>query len=425
MARTDPHLLDAPTLAARLRELAREKRNVDVDFLLHLDVFDARSAYLEAGFSSLWDFCLKELHLREGAAGRRIAAMRVLRRLPQLEAPLRDGRLCLSTITLLAPLLTPENLEDVVARAAYRSRAEVDHLVASLQPRTAPREGIRELPEPKTTSEESPVAGVPKRAESGPIRAATENATESQLAPMADDDAPDRRAPAPRPTSPSEPRRAAELRAMSATEWSLRVTIDDALKADLETLVSLLSHSKGSDLAAVLREAVRCAIEKHGKRKGAVEPARVGTRRPTPPDSADASRARDGVPDRANDALAAKRVSARSWSRFVPASVRREVWHRDGGCCAWTGPDGRRCGSRWKVELDHVDPFGIAGPCTDPSKLRLLCARHNAYYAEQVYGREHMERYRSPRPPRADGPAVVPGLFVREPELAWGEAGAA
>jgi hypothetical protein len=52
------------------------------------------------------------------------------------------------------------------------------------------------------------------------------------------------------------------------------VTLDASLKADLETLTNLLAHNTRGDLKAVLREAVRCAIEKHGKRKGMVKPRR-------------------------------------------------------------------------------------------------------------------------------------------------------
>ncbi len=88
-----PSSLDSHALALRLSELAGEEREVQADFLLHLAVFDARRAYLEAGHSSLWSYCLEVLHLREGAAGRRIGAMRVLTRFPCLEAALREGRL--------------------------------------------------------------------------------------------------------------------------------------------------------------------------------------------------------------------------------------------------------------------------------------------------------------------------------------------
>ena len=166
-----PASLDSSALALRLRELAGEERNVQVDFLLHLDEFDRRRAFVEAGHPSLWSYCLEVLHLREGSAGRRIQAMKVLRRFPTLESALRDGRLCLSTAVLLGQVLTEENLEDLLARAAYRTRAEVDHLVASVQARTAPRAGIRKLPE-----REPARASVPLPLAPGPTEPAAEAA---------------------------------------------------------------------------------------------------------------------------------------------------------------------------------------------------------------------------------------------------------
>ncbi|HEY6107147.1 MAG TPA: HNH endonuclease, partial [Anaeromyxobacteraceae bacterium] len=110
------------------------------------------------------------------------------------------------------------------------------------------------------------------------------------------------------------------MRAVSEGQWSLRVTVDRALKDDLESLSMLLSHKvRKGDLKAVLHEAIRCGIEKHGKRKGAVRPARKVAPRATPP----------------KDPAA------------IPAEMRRQVWDRDGGRCAWIGPDGKRCNSRW------------------------------------------------------------------------------
>src|SRR6185369_11196207 len=143
--RTDPRSLDADALARRLAALAGDEREVQVEFLLHLDAFDQRRGWAEAGYPSLWDWCLRVLHLREGAAGRRIAAMRVLRRFPSFGAALREGRLCLSTLALLGPVLTDDNRDDLLARAAFLTRAEVERLVASIAPRPAPKEGVRLL----------------------------------------------------------------------------------------------------------------------------------------------------------------------------------------------------------------------------------------------------------------------------------------
>src|SRR5512144_3387423 len=135
----NPSSLDTSALAACLRASAGEERDRQVDFLLYLDPFDAREAWREAGYDSLWRYCLGELHLREGAAGRRIGAMRVLREFPALEAPLREGRVALTTAVTLRPVLTRENLDEVVARAAFKSDDETRHLVATLLPSSAPR----------------------------------------------------------------------------------------------------------------------------------------------------------------------------------------------------------------------------------------------------------------------------------------------
>src|SRR5512133_604548 len=143
-----PASLDTAALFHRLAELAGHERQTQVEFLFHLDVFDQRRAWAEAGYPSLWEWCVRALHLSEGAAGRRIAAMRVLRRFPGLAEALRDGRLSLSTAAALGPVLTERNWEELVQRAAYKTKAETEQLVASLQPRQAPREGLRRLPRP-------------------------------------------------------------------------------------------------------------------------------------------------------------------------------------------------------------------------------------------------------------------------------------
>ena len=118
-----PSSLDSHTLARCLCELVGDERSIQVEFLLHLDEFDRRRAYLEAGFGSLWEYCLRSLHLREGAAGRRIGAMKVLRRFPKLEAALRDGRVCLSTVSLLGPILTDANRSSRALRTGRRPRS--------------------------------------------------------------------------------------------------------------------------------------------------------------------------------------------------------------------------------------------------------------------------------------------------------------
>jgi 5-methylcytosine-specific restriction endonuclease McrA len=75
--------------------------------------------------------------------------------------------------------------------------------------------------------------------------------------------------------------------------------------------------------------------------------------------------------------------------RTIPAHVRRAVYERDAGRCAWVGPDGHRCGSTKRLELDHIVPVARGGAST-VANLRLLCRIHNQYAAEAWFGREFM-----------------------------------
>jgi 5-methylcytosine-specific restriction endonuclease McrA len=363
MQRTDPRSLDSTALSRRLAALAGDERELQVEFLLHLDAFDQRRGWAEAGYPSLWEWCLRVLHLREGAAGRRIAAMRVLRRFPSLAAALRDGRLCMSTVALLGPVLTEENRDDLVASAAFLTKADVERLVASLAPRAAPRDGLR-LVSSGAARRETALPGI-----------ATSAAAQPTPDPRVAAGAPAEPAPVARPPSP------ATVRPVSADTYSLRVTVDASFKQELEALKDLLAHKiPDGDLSAVLREAVRCALETHGKRRGAVQPSRV--RKPAP-----VKQQGDSAPQ------------ARKAREPIPAAVRREVWTRDGGRCAWVAEDGHRCGSTWKLELDHVVPAALGGPST-VENLRLHCRSHNELGAEQIFGPAHMDLFRRGGPGR-------------------------
>jgi len=365
---THPASLDSAALSRRLSELAGHEREVQVEFLLHLAEYDLRRAWLEAGYGSLWDY-VRSLHYREGATHRRIKAMRLLRRLPQLAEALRDGRICLTTAALLEPVMNAENAADLLARAGFKSKSEVEHLVVSLQPRTAPKDGVRRLPERR----EAPSAAALPLAPPAP-----EPSQASE--PAAPASAPADSVPAPVP----EPR--ATIRPVAEDTYSIHVKVDAAFKRELEELKKLLSHKvPNGDLVAVLREAIQCAIQKHGKRKGAVEPARK-PKSPRPPMPKSGPGARDAI----------------------PAEVKRRVWERDQGCCAWVGPDGRRCGSTWMLEFDHIDPFALGGPSTFEN-VRVACKPHNGFHAEQTFGRAHMARFRREPEPRTGEDAAARG----------------
>jgi hypothetical protein len=87
----------------------------------------------------------------------------------------------------------------------------------------------------------------------------------------------------------------------------------------------------------------------------------------------------------ATDRPRAPRDAAAAGSRHVPAEVKRAVWVRDLGRCAFTGTEGRRCGERGFLEFHHVRPFAAGGEPT-VANIELRCRRHNDYEARTYCG---------------------------------------
>ena len=73
-----------------------------------------------------------------------------------------------------------------------------------------------------------------------------------------------------------------------------------------------------------------------------------------------------------------------SESRYIPSSVKRSVWTRDGGRCAFEGGEGR-CGERGFLEYHHVIPYADGGAAREEN-IQLRCRAHNRYEADQWFG---------------------------------------
>src|SRR6266705_6781051 len=128
------HLSDS-VLLRDLKALVAQDRATTAALLAHIAEVDERRLYLPAAYPSMHAYCVGELRLCEQAAFKRIHAARTARRFPAIFPALAEGRLHLSGVVMLAPHLTPENAEELLAAAADRSRAELEQLLAERFPR--------------------------------------------------------------------------------------------------------------------------------------------------------------------------------------------------------------------------------------------------------------------------------------------------
>ena len=78
-------------------------------------------------------------------------------------------------------------------------------------------------------------------------------------------------------------------------------------------------------------------------------------------------------------------VSAADVAMSVEMKRRLVLQKAEGGCEFCDPLTGRRCGSRDRIQIDHVQPKAIGGT-DDIENLRALCQRHNLYMAERDLG---------------------------------------
>jgi hypothetical protein len=346
-------------LLRRLADLLSESRRAESDLVAHIAEVEARRLYAREAAPSMFVYCIDVLHLSEAEAYLRLTAARAAREHPVLLQMLADGRLHLTGIAKLAPHLTPQNRDLLLARAVHRSKRQIEELVAELAPRPDVPGLLRKLPSrpaPSNQKEEADVTVLPipdgvvsSPDASTPSRASASSRREDAVPPPV---------PAPPVLSPLAPDR-----------YKVQFTVSAELRDKLLRLRALLrSEVPDGDLAAIIEKAVTEKLER-------LEARRFGqTSSP-----------------RKNPA----RVRSDPSSRHIPAAVRRAVHSRDGGRCCFVDARGRRCSGRHRLEYHHRHPFGLGGG-HDPDNICLMCRTHNRYLAEIDYGTKALARHWGP-----------------------------
>lgn len=362
-----PRSLSDDELLRRVVDLTDRSRRVEADLVAHLAEVDARRLYARFAHPSMFAYCTEALHLSEAAAYLRIAAARASREHPVLLDMLRDGRLHLTAISLLAPHLTPDNRDAVLARATHKSKRQVEELVAKVSPRPDSPSLIRRLPEP------SPSRRRLHAPETRTVVPELEGTCTGRLRP--DGVGTPAGEPAPAPVSPGlqashvdqGSRPGASIEPIAPARYRVQFTASAELRDKLERLRALMRHAvPDGDLALLIDAAVSEKLER-------LEARRFG--RPT-----------------RNHAKAESRTTPPR-SRHVPAAVKRAVFERDGGRCRYTDENGRRCSAREGLEIHHRHPFSHGGGHA-LGDLSLVCRSHNQRLAENDFGRAAMERRR-------------------------------
>jgi hypothetical protein len=320
-------LSDDALLVETSRAAAGERQATAALLELLMEV-DRRRLYLGRGYSSMFVYCTSVLRFSEQAAYSRITAARAARRFPRLLGALASGDLTLSSVGLLAPHLTDDNSDQLIDAACGKSTREVERMIAGLVAQPDIPASLRALPTPRQSS--------PLLVEAT-VSVGSNQQTSVAVATVA--------AASSRPVvAPLGPRR-----------YLLKLTISEETHHSLQRLRGLMRHAiPDGDPSEIIGRALTLLLEHVEQQKSAL------TDRPRP------------------------RRSREARGRRIPAVVRRAVWTRDEGRCAFKGTDGR-CAETGFLEFHHVTPFAVGGPATT-GNIQLRCRAHNAYEASPFFG---------------------------------------
>ena len=391
-------------LLRETRNLVRHERHLQGAVIDHLAEIEARGLYLQRGFSSLFDYAVRELGYSDAAAARRIGAMRLCADQPDAREGLRDGSLTLSAAAELQ-----------WAFDRQRRRGSISGTAAIAPAGTPAADSAPAVPLPPAEPEPPPLVldavGRQKLVEEAAGKSAR------QVRRMLVDLDPELAPPADR------------VRPLGDGRYELKATIDAECQQGLEQLRGLLSHvDPRMTMGQLVGRLVQEGLDRHDpsrpprRARGGSRPAdakanaprtptpesqpaverraasttkdaaipagaaptparaarRIPTSAPPPPRTGEETARRAATGAKPTNAATPTAKSCAS-GRAISAGVRGQVWQRDGGRCSYVDPQtGRRCNSTHLIEIDHIVPHALGG-AADPGNLRLLCGAHHRH----------------------------------------------
>ncbi len=318
-------LLADVDLLVTVKSLVKSERSTLTNILWHLAEIQRRKLF-SPRFSSLFTYATVELGYSEDEAGRRIAAMRLLVELPEIEPKVASGELTLTKLTMAQTFFRAESAVLREKKSTSRIDRETKLELIEMVSRQSTREAARSF---------ANVSSAPEKLRPEITRQVSDGASE------------------------------------------IRLTVKNSTLAKFSRLKGLLAHKYPHLTTADLLELVcDLALEEMSPAKNLKKKRKTVER-----SAAEAQPANTSVLKKEERGLTPKSSivpPAAPQVRRPGASLRRDVWRRAHSKC-------EKCGSAHALEIDHVMPFALGG-LTTSENLRLLCRSCNQRESILVFG---------------------------------------
>jgi hypothetical protein len=460
-------------LLSGLSQLVRRGNELTAELLGYLAEVGQRMLYAELGFPSLHAYCVRELRMSEGAAGRRVTAARVCSRFPHAFDLVARGELHLSALCAVGPQLNRQNADDLLTACAGKTRRQVEELLAARFPKPDVQQQVRRLPARELEPLSEARFGVHFTADAE-LKELLERARDlaRYRLPSGDLAALITLALAAFVQAEEKRRFGTGARAHLVTKATPPGGVVRALATPPDGVMAAMGSVSGGVIASKstppggvraaqpsppggVRAAnasptgpvratksipsgpvratkpspsggVRAANASPAGPVRATKPSQSGPVRATkstpsgpvratkPSQSGPVTAANGTPPGGVRAAKASSQLTGlrSERSRHIALAARREVYARDRGQCTFISNEGTRCEARGWLEFDHVRPWASRGG-SEAGNLRLRCRAHNLLHARQCFGAMHV----AARMARAAGGSMKTRTQVQVPPL--------
>ncbi len=306
--------------------ITSHERGVTILALRHLREIEVRRLFVDMGYSSMYECCLKRFKYSEGQTQRRLSSARLMTELPEIEQQIQSGDLNVTNLSKIQSFVKAE-------KAVNQALSKEDKLKLIAQCENKPtRQVEKELIE---------------RSHQPALLAEKFHKVSQVLSShSAENSSPD---------------------GFIQRYIKFEALLDPAQQDLLQEFKNLYAHElQDSANISILGFLLSKAVQHKKKKLGLVPKSKANA--PLPPSTK-------------VEATPKKPVR-----KAIKTSTQKLVWQRAQGCCEYQDKKSNiKCSSRFALEIDHRKSVALGGT-DEVSNLQLLCRVHNSRKAIKTFG---------------------------------------
>lgn len=336
-------------ILAEFDQLVTRKCTLAAELIVSLMKIQADQLHLKAGYSTLFSFLTEKYHFSESEAYKKIQACKVALKFPQVLSFLAQGQLNFSGLSVLSSTLLMSELPfdgaDFLQQSLGQNKRSLEKMI---------KEKWAEVIVRQKENSKKPLVSVIPQKQNEKLNPAS-SSSNAELLPQENKKSLSLGNNIPRVAGLSEQEQLKIQRILK--HHKIQFQFDERRMEEWRQLKMLFSRKYPKEVSD--QELVVELMNFYFKKNSLGLSVKAVAKKEVPTESTQPTH------------------------RGLPSSLKKFVWKRDHGQCQFESSHGKKCGSQWNVQFDHLDPYALGGAHT-ADNLRLLCFEHHRLISQEL-----------------------------------------